>query len=75
MATRLFPSSVRGAGVGALMGFGRIGSIVGPMIGGLLLNMQLPWTSMYLIAAIPVAIAAVAVTCAEVLRPKDPVQL
>lgn len=71
MAARLFPASVRGAGVGALMGIGRIGSIAGPMIGGLLLSMELPWTYMYLIAAIPVAVAAMAVASAEVLRPRE----
>lgn len=71
MAARLFPASVRGAGVGTLMGIGRIGSIAGPMIGGLLLSYQLPWNDMYLIAAVPVAIAACAIACAEMLRPKD----
>ncbi|MDT4854322.1 3-hydroxybenzoate transporter MhbT [compost metagenome] len=71
MAARLFPASVRGAGVGALMGIGRIGSIVGPMIGGLLLGMELPWTYMYLIAAVPVAVAAIAVASAEMLRPRE----
>lgn len=72
MAARLFPASVRGAGVGALMGVGRIGSIVGPMVGGLLLGLQLSWTYLYLIAAVPVAVAAIAVATAELLRPREP---
>jgi MFS family permease len=53
------------------MGVGRIGSIAGPMIGGLLLSLQLPWTTLYLIAAVPVTIAALAVLGAEKLRPRD----
>jgi AAHS family 4-hydroxybenzoate transporter-like MFS transporter len=71
MAARLFPASVRGAGVGALMGIGRIGSIAGPMIGGMLIGMELPWNYMYLIAAVPVAVATLAIASAEILRPRE----
>ncbi|MDF3201808.1 aromatic acid/H+ symport family MFS transporter [Pseudomonas sp. 1912-s] len=69
LAARLFPANVRGAGVGFLMGIGRMGSILGPLIGGTLLSMQLPWNSLYLVAACPVLLAALAVVLTDRVRP------
>jgi AAHS family 4-hydroxybenzoate transporter-like MFS transporter len=46
--------------VGWALGIGRIGSIVGPLIGGLLI--QLHWTneSLFVAAAVPAALACLA---------------
>ena len=37
-ATRFFPPSIRGAGVGLIVGLGRIGGIAGPIIAGVLIS-------------------------------------
>lgn len=51
---------VRGAGLGWASGVGRIGAIVGPTLGGVLLALQLPLREDFLIFAIPAAVAAAA---------------
>lgn len=35
-APRIYPTLIRGVGVGAVVAFGRVGSIVGPKLGGML---------------------------------------
>ena len=55
-----YPASVRATGVGLSMSVGRIGSIVGPLFGGLLVGAQLPWGWLFALAAIPALIAAAA---------------
>lgn len=69
MSARLFPNHVRGAGNGALMSMGRLGSIVGPMIGGVLLSRHLPWTILFTGAAVPVIVAAIAIWLSDRLLP------
>lgn len=56
-----FPASCRGTAIGAAQGLGRIGSILGPMIGGWVLesNLGLQWN--FYAFAIPAVIAAVIV--------------
>jgi AAHS family 4-hydroxybenzoate transporter-like MFS transporter len=52
---------MRSTGVGWALGIGRIGSIIGPALGGLLLSLE--WTPRQILMAgmIPAACAAVAV--------------
>jgi AAHS family 4-hydroxybenzoate transporter-like MFS transporter len=40
LAAGLYPTSVRATGVGWALGIGRIGSIVGPLVGGILLSLK-----------------------------------
>jgi MFS transporter, AAHS family, 4-hydroxybenzoate transporter len=61
LAARLFPMQVRGTGVGWTMGVGRIGSIVGPTVGGVLVGTTPDWTALFQFAAIPCAVAAVCI--------------
>jgi AAHS family 4-hydroxybenzoate transporter-like MFS transporter len=61
IAAGLFPLEVRGAGVGWAMGVGRTASIVAPLIGGALIAAQIPWPTLFLIVAVPVLVAALAV--------------
>ena len=58
MTVALYPPHVRGAGTGWTMGVGRIGSIVGPMLGGALVAAHLGAGRLFGIAAIAPAIAA-----------------
>jgi AAHS family 4-hydroxybenzoate transporter-like MFS transporter len=60
LAVHLYPPSIYATGVGVPMAIGRIGSIVGPLLGGYLVGIQLGWNYLFLLAAIPPAIAALA---------------
>ena len=55
-----YPTAVRSTGVGAGLGVGRIGAIVGPIIGGQFMAAHWTTRDMFLAAAIPAAISAVA---------------
>lgn len=57
---QLYNLSVRSTGLGWASGVGRIGAIVGPTLGGVLLAQQLPLQQNFLIFAIPAAISALA---------------
>lgn len=52
--------SVRSTGLGWASGMGRVGAIVGPMLGGLLLAAHLPMTLNFVVFAIPGLIAVIA---------------
>jgi len=55
----VYPTSVRSFGVGWALGVGRIGSIAGPIVGGVLVSQHLPIVQLYTIGAIPVLAGAV----------------
>jgi AAHS family 4-hydroxybenzoate transporter-like MFS transporter len=60
LAAKSYPTAIRATGVGWSLGIGRIGSIVGPVVGGILLSLQWEMHQVFLIAAIPVFIAGIA---------------
>lgn len=64
----LFPPHVRGAGAGWTIGAGRVGSIVGPLLGGVLIAAGLEARTLFLVAALPALVAAVALFIAGMLR-------
>lgn len=57
---QLYNLSVRSTGLGWASGVGRIGAIVGPTLGGVLLAQEFPLQQNFLIFSIPAAIAALA---------------
>ncbi|NRP74497.1 4-hydroxybenzoate transporter PcaK [Ensifer psoraleae] len=57
---QLYNLSVRSTGLGWASGVGRIGAIVGPTLGGVLLAQDLPLQHNFLIFAIPAAVSALA---------------
>lgn len=57
---QLYNLSVRSTGLGWASGVGRIGAIVGPTLGGVLLARELPLGQNFLIFAIPAAVSALA---------------
>jgi MFS transporter, AAHS family, 4-hydroxybenzoate transporter len=59
-AAALYPTSLRSKGSGWALGVGRFGAIVGPILGGYLIAMKLPVSQLFVIAAIPFAVGAVA---------------
>jgi MFS transporter, AAHS family, 4-hydroxybenzoate transporter len=66
-APLVYPPSIRSTGVGWALGIGRLGAILGPLIGGVLIGLK--WTSrdLFLAAAVPAAIAATSATALSVL--------
>ncbi len=53
LAASFYPTYIRSTGVGWALGIGRIGSIVGPILGGVMLSLHLPLTTIFLVGAIP----------------------
>jgi MFS transporter, AAHS family, 4-hydroxybenzoate transporter len=60
LAAAFYPTSVRATGVGWALGIGRVGSIVGPLIGGVLLTMKWSPASVFMVAAVAALCAALA---------------
>ncbi|MCL6238889.1 MFS transporter [Acinetobacter sp. ANC 5033] len=56
-----YPTTVRSTGMGWASGIGRIGAIVGPVLTGALLTMNLPHQMNFLVIAIPGVVAALAI--------------
>lgn len=59
VASIVYPTSFRSKGTGTAIGVAKIGSISGPMIGGVLLANHLPVRELFHAAALPVASVAV----------------
>ncbi|HLJ25059.1 MAG TPA: MFS transporter [Candidatus Acidoferrales bacterium] len=53
LAASFYPTYIRSTGVGWALGIGRIGSIVGPIFGGVMLSLHLPLTTVFLAGAVP----------------------
>ena len=60
MAAESYATSIRSTGVGWSLGIGRIGSIVGPVVGGILLSSHLEMRRVFWAAAVPPLIAVAA---------------
>ncbi|MFM0013963.1 MFS transporter [Paraburkholderia sediminicola] len=71
IASHLFPADVRAAGIGWALAVGRIGSIVGPVVGGILLSRHLSFEILFMLAAILAVGAALGIGLANVLRPRE----
>jgi AAHS family 4-hydroxybenzoate transporter-like MFS transporter len=56
----IYPTYMRSTGSGWAFGIGRTGSIIGPVIGGLLLGMGLPTPQLFLFVSAPIVCAAAA---------------
>ena len=51
LAAGFYPTSVRATGVGWALGVGRVGSIVGPLVGGVLLSLKWSAGEVFMVAA------------------------
>jgi AAHS family benzoate transporter-like MFS transporter len=58
---QFYPMDSRSTGIGWASGVGRIGGILGPILGGVLLSMELPLEANFAVFAIPGAIGALAI--------------
>jgi MFS transporter, AAHS family, 4-hydroxybenzoate transporter len=57
--TMVYPTYIRSWGVGSCFGAGRVGSVIGPLVGGWLISLQVPMQYLFLFAAIPLVIGLI----------------
>jgi AAHS family 4-hydroxybenzoate transporter-like MFS transporter len=67
LSASYYPTAVRSTGVGWALGVGRIGSIVGPMLAGMLLSLDWTAPQIFLAGTIPALIAALAVLASQLI--------
>jgi AAHS family 4-hydroxybenzoate transporter-like MFS transporter len=60
LAAIFYPTFIRSTGIGWALGIGRIGSIIGPVVGGILLSQHWQTSSLFLVGAMPALIASAA---------------
>jgi MFS transporter, AAHS family, 4-hydroxybenzoate transporter len=60
VAARFYPTEIRSTGVGFAMSAGRIGGIVGPLVGGFLIAAGLTMTANFMVFAVPTLLAGIA---------------
>jgi len=70
LAAMYYPTAMRSTGVGWALGVGRVGSIVGPVIGGLMLELQWTPREIFLAGVLPAFISAVTVILSGRLQGK-----
>jgi MFS transporter, AAHS family, 4-hydroxybenzoate transporter len=68
MAANFYPTAVRSTGVGWALGVGRVGSIVGPLVGGVFLKWGWSPGQILLSGAVPAVFAFVAIALSRVGR-------
>lgn len=56
----IYPTSVRSNGSGWAFGIGRVGSVLGPIVGGILIGMKVPLQDLFLWATVPFLVGTVA---------------
>jgi AAHS family 4-hydroxybenzoate transporter-like MFS transporter len=71
IASHLFPADVRAAGIGWALAIGRLGSIIGPVVGGILLSQHLAFDTLFMLAALLAVAAALGIALANLLRPRE----
>ena len=64
-----YPTAIRSTGVGWALGVGRIGSIVGPILGGIMLSLNWDLQQIFLAGTVPALCAGLAVLASSKLRP------
>jgi AAHS family 4-hydroxybenzoate transporter-like MFS transporter len=63
MSATYYPTDLRATGVGAGLGVGRMGAIVGPVVAGQLLALHWSAQKLFLVAAVPAVISALFMLC------------
>lgn len=74
VAADIYPSRIRASGLGAALAIGRIGSIVGPVAGGLLIGMSISTKSLFAIGALPTIVACLAILSLKWMASDDNAQ-
>ena len=71
LSSEFYPTRIRSTGVGWALGIGRIGSIVGPVVGGWLLSLNTPMRDVFWAAVIPALTATLAAAGVATRRRPD----
>jgi AAHS family 4-hydroxybenzoate transporter-like MFS transporter len=71
LTSEFYPTAIRSTGVGWAFGIGRIGSIVGPLLGGVLLSFGGATSRVFWAAAVPALIATLAAFATASFRRKE----
>ena len=58
LAGTYYPTTLRSTGIGWSLGVGRIGSIVGPVLGGELIRLNWPNSTIFIVLAVPALVSA-----------------
>lgn len=74
VAATFYPISIRSTGIGWCLGVGRVGSIVGPMLGGIMLKLNWSPREILLAGSIPALCAAVSTFTSLRLRSNLPAE-
>ncbi len=61
LAATYYPTALRSTGIGWSLGIGRIGSVVGPVLGGALMHLQWSSASLFAAAAVPACVSLAAI--------------
>jgi AAHS family 4-hydroxybenzoate transporter-like MFS transporter len=67
LSASYYPTAIRSTGVGWALGVGRVGSIVGPVLAGVLLSLDWTPPQIFLAGTIPALVAALAVLAGRML--------
>jgi MFS transporter, AAHS family, 4-hydroxybenzoate transporter len=59
LSATYYPTDLRATGIGAGLGIGRIGAIIGPVVGGVLMGRHLPTQKLFYVASVPALISAI----------------
>jgi AAHS family 4-hydroxybenzoate transporter-like MFS transporter len=75
LAASFYESTLRSTGVGWALGIGRIGAIIGPVIGGILIARHVTTPTLFLIAgAVSLGAGAAVFGIARITRRRNPAQ-
>jgi len=61
LAPTYYPTRARATGVSWMLGFGRLGGILGSLVGGVLLSLGFTFATVFSILAVPAIFAAIAI--------------
>ncbi|WP_321783107.1 MFS transporter [Paraburkholderia sp. J94] len=61
LAATYYPTSLRSTGIGWSLGVGRIGSVVGPVLGGALLHLNWSSSALFVAAAVPACVSLIGI--------------
>ncbi len=68
LASTLYPTAIRSTGAGWALGIGRLGSIMGPVLGSVLLAGDLPYGDIFLLLSVPPLLTGCALTLLALAR-------
>ena len=71
LVAQFYPALLRSTGIGWASGVGRIGAIIGPILGGVLVGWKLPFEQNFFAFAIPAIIGAIAITFVDYRNEKQ----